>query len=247
MQEADGYSQMEKVTLRLRQMLMEGEFTPGDRLLEVQLSRRLGVSRTPIRLALEVLAKDGLLRGEPRRGFTVCEITVDEIADAFDVRGALEALACSRLAERGLTTATRITLEECLEDGARLLAKGHFDESDTRAWTAMNARFHTELVQASGNKALAQALDRNNKLPLVDAGAIAFNAGNLAQAFENMREAHSEHTALVDALQKKQSSRAEALVREHIYRGRENLRRELQRIGVRRGMLQVPGLRLVVG
>lgn len=247
MHDATNPSQSEVVTLRLRQMIMEGEFGPGTRLLEVQLAQALGVSRTPLRLALEVLARDGLLKGESRRGFTVAEITIDEIADAFDVRGALERLAVRRIGEKGLSTATRIALQEFLDRGADLLAKGHFDETDTRAWNTMNAGFHDALVCATASRPLVKALERNSRLPLVDAGAIAFNAGNLDIAYAAMRQAQAEHTDIVDALIRRQASRAEALIEEHIHQARESLRRELQRFHAQKGAPQVPGLRLVVG
>lgn len=242
-------SQVEKVTLKLRRMVLEGEseFSPGTKIAEIPLARRLGVSRTPVRLALGILEQEGLLVRSPRRGFTVREITVQEIVDAFDVRGALEGLACRLAVEKGLQVATRIALEECLDHAERLLAKGHITDTDAQDWTSINARFHNEIVAAAGNRPLSSAFTYNNRLPLVSPGALAFSAGDLDSYLRFMRQAHAEHNDIFDALVKGESARAEALAREHAYKSRENLHVLLDRATARRKAPPVPGLKLIVG
>ncbi|TWT14103.1 GntR family transcriptional regulator [Reyranella sp. CPCC 100927] len=239
-------TELERVTLLLRQMIMSGEFEPGARIAEIPLASRLGVSRTPVRLALGILEQEGLLTSAPHKGFCVREITIDEIADAFDVRGALEALACQRAVERGLDTASRIALEECLALGDALVAKGALTEVDTRNWSEMNARFHDTIVAASRNAPLASALAFVGRLPLVSPGAIAFTQG-LEAAFQNMQKVQAEHRDIVEALVNGQASRAASLVQEHAYKSREKLRRGLERLRGRRIVSNVPGLKLVVG
>src|SRR6476469_7105657 len=89
----------------LRELLLGGEFRPGERISELPLVDRLGVSRTPIRLALEKLAQEGLLEKSPAGGFTVRAFTLADIWDAIEARGALEGsaakLATERLEDRG--------------------------------------------------------------------------------------------------------------------------------------------------
>jgi len=236
--------------LCLRQLILEGGFAPGERVAEIPLAESLGLSRTPVRAALALLEREGLLVSVPRRGYSVREVTVEQIADAFDVRGALEALACRLALERGLAPSALGMLEACLREAEGLLAKGRFDEAAARAWSAMNARFHAAILEASRSQPLAEALACNARLPMVAAGAIAFHAGNLDAAFGLMTQAHAEHVDVVDALRRGQASRAEALVREHAYKSRENLRAALEkmRADARRGAkLRVPGLKLVVG
>jgi len=229
-------------------MLLAGEFAPGSRIAEIPLAERLGVSRTPVRLALGVLEREGLLHSSPRRGFVVREITVAEIAEAFDVRGVLEGMACRLAIERGLEVETRVAMETCLEEGERMLAKGHFTEEDPPRWSAMNARFHDAIARASGSRPLAEAIAFNGRLPLVAAGAIAFNVQGLDASYRNMQAAQAEHRDLFDAMRKGEASRAEALAREHAYKSRENLRRGLERArAAQPQMEQVPGLKLVVG
>lgn len=227
-------------------MVIEGVFGPGTRVAEIPLAERLGVSRTPVRAALAILEREGLLVSAPRRGFTVREITAGEIVDAFEVRGALEGLACRIAIEKGVSADALTALGECVQEGERLLAKGLFGESDTQNWSAMNERFHAVIVQAGGNVPLANALAYNNRLPLVPAGAIAFHSTNLELAFGYMKHAQAEHADIHQALVARQAARAEALVREHSYKSGQNLRKLLEDTR-RLADAGVPGLRLVVG
>src|SRR6185369_13999503 len=93
-------SQTGRTLLTLREMLLKGEFAPGERLSELALVARLNVSRTPIRLALDRLSHEGLLEASPSGGFIVCEFTLADIWDALDMRGVLEGTAARLAAER---------------------------------------------------------------------------------------------------------------------------------------------------
>src|SRR5690349_24794897 len=90
-------SQTGRTLLVLREMLLKGEVRPGERLSELALVERLGVSRTPIRLAFDRLAHEGLVEASPSGGFVVREFTIADIWDAIDMRGVLEGTA-ARLA-----------------------------------------------------------------------------------------------------------------------------------------------------
>src|SRR5215472_18680125 len=83
-------AQTVRATLALRQLLFDGEIGPGERLVELALVERIGVSRTPLRLALTTLEHEGLVESLPGGGFAVREITLAEIDDAIEVRGVLE-------------------------------------------------------------------------------------------------------------------------------------------------------------
>jgi len=86
-------SQIERAVLRLRELILKGEFEAGERVSEAPLTSRLGVSRTPIRLALERLAHEGLLEPYPTGGFVARRFTLDEVWDGIEVRGLLEGAA----------------------------------------------------------------------------------------------------------------------------------------------------------
>lgn len=90
----------------LRQAILRGELKPGERLMEIQLANKLGVSRTPIREAIRKLELEGLVLMIPRKGAEVAEITEKNLRDVLEVRGALEELAvrlaCDRIGEEGI-------------------------------------------------------------------------------------------------------------------------------------------------
>lgn len=102
----DEYLPLREVVFNaLRQAIIEGEFQPGERLMEVTLANRLGVSRTPVREAIRMLELEGLVVMIPRRGAEVAKITVKDLKDALEVRMAMEALsvrlACERIDDKG--------------------------------------------------------------------------------------------------------------------------------------------------
>src|SRR5271170_7837233 len=93
-------SQTGRTLLNLRGMLLRGDFQPGERISELPLVARLGVSRTPIRLALDRLAHEGLLEASPTGGFVVRAFTLEDVWDAIETRGILEGAAARLAAER---------------------------------------------------------------------------------------------------------------------------------------------------
>jgi GntR family transcriptional regulator of vanillate catabolism len=224
-------TRFESVLLQMRELILTGELAPGSRVHEQVLAERLNVSRTPVRLSLTVLEQEGLVRGEPNRGFTVREFTIDEVLSAYEVRSALEGFACRLIAERGLTAEIEQRLDDCISEGRRLLSRGFFDASAVRAWSDLNGRFHGTMIAATGNSPLAGAYQLVNRHPLAAPHSMAFRATNLDRFFENMQAAQREHAAVVDALRKRESGRAAALMTEHIYQSREIIGEELRGLG----------------
>src|SRR3954453_13013958 len=96
-------TQIMRAQLRLRELLLSGEFEPGARMSELPLVDRLGVSRTPLRLALAALEHEGLLRVLPGGGYVVREFTRADIDDSIELRGVLEGTAARFAAERGVS------------------------------------------------------------------------------------------------------------------------------------------------
>src|SRR5215475_6198315 len=93
-------SQTGRTLLNLREMLLRGDFQPSERISELALVAKLGVSRTPIRLALDRLAHEGLLEPTPSGGFVVRQFTREDLWDAIETRGVLEGMAARLAAER---------------------------------------------------------------------------------------------------------------------------------------------------
>lgn len=207
------------VLVRLRKLIMDGDIAPGEKLAEIPISERLGVSRTPIRLAFRTLEQEGLLRKREKRGYLVREVTPEDIQCAVEVRGALEGLAARRLAKKGISEAAKNVLQSCLEDGNNLLAKGYIAEEDFECWSALNSKFHRTIIDASDSLPAADAIARNNHLPFASFDSLVFDTKDLVREYEKLRFAHIQHQLLFEALLENDGARAEMLMREHAYVG----------------------------
>ena len=128
----DPRTRFETVLLQMREMILSGQLPAGSRVPETAIGERLGVSRTPVRLSLSVLEQEGLVYGEPNRGFVVREFTTEEVIAAYDVRAVLEGYACRIVAAKGLSPEDEQALQACVARGKELLALGHLDASTIR-------------------------------------------------------------------------------------------------------------------
>ena len=204
------------VVVQIREMILQGALSPGQRVAEAAIAERLGISRTPVRQALPVLAQEGLLVEAGARGYAVRGFTLGEINEAIELRGVLEGMAARALAERGAPRALLRDLRICLDDGDLLFADRATARVDADAYGAMNARFHDMIIAASDQALLVELLARVNRVPFVTASAIAFDRADPASAFTDLWYAHRQHHAIVDAIAAGQGARAEALLREHV-------------------------------
>lgn len=225
-------SRIESVTAELRHMVLAGELAPGQRVVELELASRLGVSRTPLRLAFGQLEREGLFERLPTRGFRVRRVTLEEVAQAIDVRGVLEGLAARTAAESGMTEVALQMLRDCVAEGRAVLKAASGQSAlDTPRWVEMNVRFHAALVQAAANPVLTATLEQVTRTPLAAPGAIALGGVRPALELAFLQRAQADHEDIVQALQAREGARAEALLREHARRSREN-KRVLIRDGV---------------
>ncbi|HRP94787.1 MAG TPA: GntR family transcriptional regulator [Rhodocyclaceae bacterium] len=238
-------SQLETVTQRLRDLILAGEVAPGQRLGEIAVAEMLQASRTPVRLAMAALETEGLLMREPNRGFRVRSFTIDEIADAIEVRGELEAMAARLAAERGVSPELARSIASCLDEAEALTESG-LEVTETRlAWIDCNARFHRALVELADNAALASAIDHVSRIPLAGARAIVFVHANSERNVAQIRASNLDHRHIFDAVRRRQGTRAAALVREHAYRSACNKRENFQAMKGDRLGLRLPGADLV--
>lgn len=207
------------VVATLRQLIVSGRFAAGERLAEIPVAERLGVSRTPVRLAFRSLEQEGLLEKAGKRGYVVRRFSEADVRTAIEVRGALEGLAARHLAERGMPEATRAALALSIAEGAAILAKGHLVEADIAGWSRLNQRFHDAIVKAHESHVIADAIARNDHLPFASADSIALDPAALPAEFEKLRIAQVQHQLVLDALQRRESARVEMLMREHAWVG----------------------------
>jgi GntR family transcriptional regulator of vanillate catabolism len=215
--------QMAEAVVRLREMVLNGKLAPGQRVAEAPLADLLGMSRTPVRQALPLLAQEGLLVENETRGYLVRAFTASEITDAIDVRGALESLAAQRLAERGLSRSLARDLPRCLEDGDALLARRRLEDGDEVSYAELNARFHALILHAADSAILNSAFERITRVPFAGPQALAFDRTRLDQMYDRLHYAHRQHHAIVGALETGQAARIGALMREHAHGVKESL------------------------
>jgi GntR family transcriptional regulator, vanillate catabolism transcriptional regulator len=216
-------TQLSHAIVRIREMILRGELAPGARVAEAPLADRLGMSRTPVRQALPLLAQEGLLMEHETRGYVVRAFTAADIIDAIDLRAVLEGLAARRVAELGASKTLIRELRSCLEDGDAILSKRRVEESDEGLYADMNERFHRLILTESRSALLAETLARNSRIPFAGPQALAFDKGNLEQMYDMLHYAHRQHHAIVEALERGQSARAEALMREHANSAKESI------------------------
>lgn len=217
-------TQSERAIVLLRERLLNGSYRPGARLTELGLVPLLGVSRTPVRHALQRLAHEGLLEELPKGGFRVRSFTIDEIWSAIELRGVLEGAAARLAAERLDDGAELTRLHQLLTELDRTLPR---TLTDFVSYIQINDRFHRELWGLSKNPMLIANLERVVRLPFAAPGALVFGEAELPEARRTADLAQSQHAAIVDAILRRQGARAEALAREHALIAWENLRRAL--------------------
>jgi GntR family transcriptional regulator, vanillate catabolism transcriptional regulator len=224
-------SQQTRALVRIREMILRGRLAPGQRVAEAPLAEMLGISRTPVRQALPVLAQEGLLDEHETRGYIVRDFSAADILDAIDLRGLIEGIAARRVAERGASPAFIRSLRECLEEGDQIFRKRHLEENDEAAYAEMNTHFHHLIVQEAASRMITQALERNSRIPFGGPQALAFEKASLEGMYEMLWYAHRQHHLIVDALERGEGTRAEALMREHANPVKESLNLpELQQV-----------------
>ncbi len=193
----------DEVVRRLRDLIIEGEFAPGARVPERQLCARFGISRTPLREALKVLASEGLIDLQHHRGATVSRLTADDVDKMFEVMEALEGLA-------GEIACKRVTDAEIDEIRAlhyQMLA--HHARKELSEYFRLNQRIHEGIVKAAGNPFLIN-IYRSLSVRIRRARYMA----NLSMARWN--QAVEEHGRILEALAARDDAHLGRLLREHL-------------------------------
>lgn len=217
----DRTSQTMRALLRLRELLLGGEFSPGERMSELPLVERLGVSRTPLRLALAALEHEGLLRVLPGGGYVVREFTRADIDDAIELRGVLEGTAARFAAERGTSRRELRAMREVADETDEFVHRADFESFER--YVDLNERFHSMFLRAARSPQLERALEGILSLPFASASAFVLAEAELAESREVLVVAQSHHRALIEAIEQREGARAESVAREHARLARTNL------------------------
>ncbi len=200
----------ERVYNSLEEEILNGTLKSGDTLTELSLSKRLGVSRTPIRAAISRLAEEGLVSIEANRGATVTGVSSDDLVNIYKIRMRLEGLASAEAALK-ISEEDKKRLCESVE-----LAEFYINKKDAEKLKELDSEFHNIIYKASGNRLLSKILSelhRNIK---------TYRKLSLSVP-DRLSKSIEEHKSILDAIVRGDSEEADRLTKEHIGAALENL------------------------
>lgn len=204
----------EVVYEKLKDEIRHGELHPGEPLSENRISKRLDISRTPVREALQRLVQEGLVRNVPGQGVTVAAPTIHEVFDVIHIRSLL-APELARLAARSMSDKQVDELVTSVEQMEAAVEAG-----DRKSWSEADSRFHELLSASSRNELLGQlALQMRNRIHYLTTDTQT-SAGRLA-------ECTAEHRAVVGTIEARDEEGARKAMVEHISQLRDSLYKQL--------------------
>ncbi|WP_115552716.1 GntR family transcriptional regulator [Xanthomonas arboricola] len=220
-------AQTTRALLSLRELILDGTLPSGARLSELAVVQRLGMSRTPVRAALQRLCEEGLARALPGGGYAVQAFSERDVHDAIELRGTLEGLAARMAAERGVSHAQLAQAHALLAEIDAIVGTPP-QAIDFAAYVQANALFHALLVAMAGSDVLGRELTRVLQLPFASPNSLVMAQTSAADAHVILTLAQDQHREVVAAIEQRHGSRAEALMREHARLAHRNLRHILQ-------------------
>ncbi len=221
-----GRALVDHLAATIRSRVLGGEIPTGTRLRQETLAAEFGVSRTPVREALRKLEAMGLVRLEPHRGAVVRGLSAREIREAYEVRADLEGLAAELAAERirepqlrRLREAERLfrkSIRAMIEHRERRGARSSPSAAEIRDWVRANDVFHEAVHDAAGNERLRAAIaDLHASFPRNLTSIVLSESASLLE--ENVEQ----HSAILDAIERRGAAEARRLMVEHVRRAGE--------------------------
>jgi GntR family transcriptional regulator of vanillate catabolism len=233
-------SQTTKATLGLRELLLNGVFQPRERVPELRLVEELGVSRTPLRIALMTLEHEGLLETLPGGGFVVREFTRTDIDDAIELRGVLEGTAARLAAERLESEDELESIRDVCRELDAIVRTPSFETF--MEYLDLNDELHQAFYELAKSAQIDRALEHALALPFARPSAMLMVHAALPESWEILLVAQHQHHTLIDAISRGEGARAESIAREHARIARRNLELVLDD---RRLLEHVPGSTLL--
>lgn len=210
-----------ELATRIRNDIIHNVYSEGTRLSEAQLCETHNVSRTPVRLALRLLEREGVVKRGEGRGYAVVRPTVDDILQAVQVRGHLESLAARLMALQPDRSAHLGKMEDAIETIDRIIDLQRLDDDVIRQLHGANITFHTTILSACGNSYVPFTCEQISHLPMLSAGSMVFDRNMLDHPDEQergifrMRIGNSQHQVIYEAISRGDPVRAEGMMREH--------------------------------
>ena len=196
----------QQVAERLRQQIFARELEPGSWIDELRLASEYGISRTPLREALKVLAVEGLVTMKVRRGAYVTEVSTQDVMQVYQLLGLLESDAAAN--------AALAASEQQLEELAGMHAELEASVDHRERYFAINEAFHMRLLLVDGNRWRQQIVNDLRKVMKLNRHHSLFKEGRLIESLQ-------EHRELMAALQSRDGERARALMQRHFRNGLE--------------------------
>lgn len=188
---------------KLKDMILSNQLKPGEKLLQEKLAAQLGISRTPLLKALQMLEYDYLVESVPRRGMFVKKLTIQEMRDIYDVREGIETVAVRLVIER----AGEKQLKKLQDTWKTFKGKKKIDR---QKYQIADDKFHALLLEFSGNKILEKTY-RNSFLQ-----ARIMQMGIMRTPEETL----PEHLDLVQAISERNAAKADKVIKEHLRRSK---------------------------
>lgn len=193
----------EQIRDELRNRITDGRLPPGARIVEVVVAEEFGVSRVPLREALRLLEAEGFIEVLPRRGAVVRQLSREDVEELFQLRGALEVLACQLAAQRADPAQLR-RLKQLVDQG-----KAAYRNKNREAIAAASTSFHSTVIEIAGNQLLATTLE-----PLT--GRLQW----LLQQYDDAKLMWEEHQHLYEAIADHDVELSASLALEHVQHSR---------------------------
>ncbi|ADM36640.1 GntR family transcriptional regulator [Bacillus spizizenii] len=201
---------------QLKKMIFNGTFKPGERINETQLAKSFGVSRSPIREAMRLLEKDGLLKADDRNGFSITSLTAKDVDEIYKIRIPLEQLAVELVIDEADEKELAI-LEKQLEETEKAIHNGTEDTEIIH----LNQNFHELLVDFSHNRHLKNLLEHVNDL-IHFCRILNYTGDHRAETIL------SEHRKILEEVKKKNKEAAKQYVMAHFNHDCEHLKHVLE-------------------
>ncbi len=200
----------------LREAIIVGELKPGERLMEVQLADKMGVSRTPVREAIRKLELEGLVEMLPRKGARVADLSVKDIMDVLEVRATLDGLASGLSAER----ITADEIKELKHYHSQFIS--YVEKDNLQGSIKKDVEFHDIIYRSSRNDKLIQI--SNNLREQVQRFRVIY-----IKDYSSTKELVKEHTEIYDAIANRDSDSARECAQRHIKKQEEAIIRSIKR------------------
>jgi DNA-binding GntR family transcriptional regulator len=200
----------EEVAELLRQRIFNRELEPGSWIDELKIAQIYGISRTPLREALKVLAAEGLVTMKVRRGAYVTEVSDNDLAEVYHLLALLESDAAAAVAQN----ATDTQLQELLSLHHQLEKSAEPMQLDREKFFVVNEQFHMRLLEIAGNRWRNQMVADLRKVMKLNRHNSLLKAGRIDESL-------NEHRALMQALQNRNARDSQSRMQEHFQNGLE--------------------------